>query len=192
MNTHFEVIQYLIDRFNYKSYLEIGVRQNGDKLSIEHIKCELKDGVDIANRGQKYQMTSNEFFKKTELTQKYDIIFIDGDHEKNQVYTDIINSLNHLNESGTIVCHDINPQNERLLAPRYCNNSWETFAKLRSEREDLEMYALAIEAPGVGVIRKGTQKIYNKPVEHTWEFLNNNRTELLNVVDTETFKKLLK
>jgi hypothetical protein len=191
MKTPFDLIQYLIDKFKYTSYLEIGVRQNENKLSIDHINCSEKTGVDIENRGQKYVMSSDQFFNTISLTQKYDIIFVDGDHEKNQVYKDILNSLNHLNENGFIVCHDINPLEEFLLAPRYCNNAWEAFAKLRSERTDLEMYSLTLEAPGVGIIRRGSQKIYDKKIIPNWEFLNSNRQELLNLIDINTLKILL-
>ena len=191
MEAHFHLIQYLIDKMGYKTYVEIGVRKNGTKLSIDHINCTEKIGVDILNRGQKYVMTSDEFFNTIEPTQKYDIIFIDGDHEKTQLNCDIINALKHLNENGSIVVHDINPSEERLLVPRFCNNSWEAFAKLRSEREDLAMYAFDIEAVGVGVIRKGHQILYTNPIEYTWEYLNTHRKELLNVIDLDKFKTIV-
>jgi hypothetical protein len=186
-----DVINYLIECYNYTSFLEIGVRQNGNKLSIDHINCSEKTGVDIENRGQKYVMSSDQFFDTIPLTQKYDIIFVDGDHEKNQVKRDIFNSLNHLNEHGLIVCHDINPLQERLLVPRYCNNAWEAWADLRSTNHDLEMYALNIDH-GPGIIRKGAQQLYTNHIEYTWEYLNMNRIQLLNEISVEEFKEIFK
>ena len=62
-------------------------------------------------------MTSDEFFEQNK--EKFDIVFIDGLHHSEQVYKDILNSLNILNEDGTIICHDMNPTEEfRQIVPR--------------------------------------------------------------------------
>ena len=55
-------------------------------------------------------MTSDEFFKQNE--KRFDLIFIDGLHEANQVFRDVKNSLNYLNENGVILLHDCNPSIE--------------------------------------------------------------------------------
>lgn len=188
MKTRFDVIQYLIDTNKYTRYLEIGVRVSENNMSIEHIKCEHKDGVDPVAGRCNYTMTSNQFFEQIPETQKYDIIFVDGDHEKNQVEIDIYNSLKHLNSGGVIVCHDVNPPTERHLASRYCHNAWETWVKLRQTRPDLEMYALNVDL--VGVIRQGNQTLYTSNVEYTWSFLDANREKLLNVISVDKFKEI--
>lgn len=189
MNLRFDIIQYLINIFNYTSYLELGCRPaENNKLSIDHIQCKYKDSVDIRAHGNNYIMSTDEFFNTIDKSKKYDIIFIDADHEKTAVKKDIMNSLNHLNDNGCIICHDINPPAEHYLKPRYCNNAWETWAELRSTRSDLEMYALPVDM--VGVIRKGYQNIYTDKVEYTWNYLNSNRIELLNLIDINTFKTI--
>ena len=38
----------------------------------------------------------------------FDIIFVDGLHEKQQVKKDILNSIKFLKDGGTIICHDVN------------------------------------------------------------------------------------
>lgn len=68
------------------------------------VAAEIKHGVD-PNVDTTYRMTSDEFFKNY-IKQKYDIVFVDGLHLHEQVYRDIINSLNNLNENGVIVVHD--------------------------------------------------------------------------------------
>lgn len=188
MKNSFDVINYLITTHSYKSYLEIGVRENMGKLSINHINCSHKDGVDIVPGRSNYTMSSDKFFESIPNSQMYDIIFIDGDHEKNQVLKDIENSLKHLNKGGTIVCHDINPPEKFHLAARYCNNCWEAWVELRSTRHDLEMYALNIDL-GPGILRVGTQETYKDKIEFTWEYLNANRTQLLNEISLDKFKK---
>jgi len=133
-----------------------------------------------------YTMTSDQFFEMIADDQMYDIIFVDGDHEKSQVLKDVENSLKHLNTGGTILCHDINPPEEFYLATRYCNNCWEAWAELRSTRSDLEMYALDIDL-GPGIIRKGTQSIYTDKIESSWSYLDTNRKQLLNQINLDEF-----
>jgi hypothetical protein len=190
MKNRFEIIQYLIDTYNYKSYLEIGVRYaaESDNISISTIKCDLKVGVDIENKAATFVMSSDKYFSTINKSQKFDIIFIDGDHEKTQVHKDILNALNHLSPNGLIVCHDVNPFAERQLHPTKCHNAWETWAMLRQTRADLQMHALNIDM--VGIIRKGSQVLYTSDIEYTWQYLDKNRKELLNVIDEHTFKQI--
>ena len=128
----YDVINKLIKIYNHQSYLEIGYL-NGETFNT--IDCPTKNSVDPNGKAQ-FKMISDDFFNNIAFPNGngWDIIFIDGDHEKNQVKKDIINSLKCLNEGGTIVCHDMSPPSELYLAPRYCNNSWEAFAELRQIR----------------------------------------------------------
>jgi len=191
MKTRFDLIQYLINTFNYTTYLELGCRMaENNILSINYIKCQHKDSVDINKNGNNYVMSTDEFFKGPGISKKYDIIFVDADHDKESVRKDILNSLDHLNDNGCVVCHDISPPTEAYLAQRYCNNAWETWALFRSTRSDLEMYATLVDIVGVGVIRKGQQTLYDKEIEYSWDYLNSHRNELLNIVDIETLKSI--
>tara|TARA_R100000388_G_C7232720_1_gene155738 strand:+ start:425 stop:1009 length:585 start_codon:yes stop_codon:yes gene_type:complete len=189
MKTSQDIINYLIEKNGYSKFLEIGVRENAGKLSIDHIKCEHRDGVDIVPGRCNYTMTSDQFFEMISPDQTYDIIYIDGDHEKTQVLKDVENSLKHLNPGGTILCHDVNPPEERWLAPRYCNNCWEAWAELRSTRSDLEMYALNVDL-GPGIIRRGEQNIYTDKIESSWSYLDKNRKQLLNEITVDEFKTI--
>ena len=51
-----------------------------------------------------FKKTSDEFFEKNE--KKFDLIYIDGSHEASQVYKDLCNSWNCLNQEGIIICDD--------------------------------------------------------------------------------------
>lgn len=52
-----------------------------------------------------YREGSDKFFKRTK--RKYDVIFIDGDHEYAQSKRDLTNSIRRLREGGVIFVHDI-------------------------------------------------------------------------------------
>ena len=93
-----DIINFLIKKFDYKTYLEIGV--SNTNLNFNHIEIPYKVGVDPDKSvyGIQHNLTSDEFF--TLNNQKFDIIFIDGMHEFHQVYRDTQNSLNILNDGG--------------------------------------------------------------------------------------------
>jgi hypothetical protein len=126
------------DVINYVSkpddkYLEIGV-ENGYTFNNVHIQNKI--GVDPSPHFESENLvlkTSDDFFEKLEpnVTAKFDIIFIDGLHQCDQVTKDINNSLQFLNENGKILLDDIIPLNydEQLKVPikhRYENGILKT------------------------------------------------------------------
>ena len=89
-------------------------------------------------------MTSDDFFIKNE--EKFDFIFIDGLHHYKQVKKDINNSLNILNEGGTILMHDCLPRNYYYQAvPRsqlnWNGDTWKAFLEIRSD-EKFDTYCI--------------------------------------------------
>ena len=96
--TRTDIINYLIRKYNYKSYLEIGLDTG---VNYEHIQCDSKESVDpffkedhknsrdlqfdsdIPQRIKDlltYRLTSDCFFEQN--TKTYDIIFVDGLHHE--------------------------------------------------------------------------------------------------------------
>lgn len=185
----YSIINYLIQRFHYKTYLEIGIA-NGE--CFNNINIQYKDGVDpVSSIFTKFTMTSDEFFKQLDTHKKYDIIFIDGLHHDYQVYTDIINSLNHLSDNGMILCHDMNPPveicQEKDMRVGYWNGDcWKAFAQLRSEQSDLEMYTIDTDW-GIGIIQRGKQALINIPEKLDYQYLEQNRTHILNLISMDDF-----
>lgn len=108
-----EIINRLVDKFNYKSYLEIGI---GQGTNFEEINCEYKECCDphpfddcVCMDKVTYRMTSDEMFEIMDYNKKFDIIFIDGLHSAEQVLRDLWNSFNHITEHGSILIHDSLP-----------------------------------------------------------------------------------
>ena len=199
----YDIINAFVKKYNYVNYLEIGVRKGAN---LREVIAEHKDGVDpgiesTLTTETNYPITSDKFFELIHNHDiKYDIIFVDGLHHAPQVHKDIINSLNHLKPTGTIICHDMNPlweitqRRESVKECKYWNGDcWKAYIKLRSERSDLEMYVVNTDH-GCGVIRLGEQKLINLPkdaFELDFDFLENNRKELLNLITVEEFFKKL-
>lgn len=188
-----EIIQRLINKIGAKKYLEIGM---GPGLNFNSIECDYKICVDpTPTVPVTYQLTSDDFFKQN--NEKFDVIFIDGLHWSDQVYKDILNSLDVLNDGGYIICHDMNPHSEiiqrypqSIPESEWTGDCWKAWVKLKSERKDLEMFVVDTDY-GCGVIKLGYQELITFPEKLDWETLNNDRKNLLNLLSVEDFKKIL-
>jgi hypothetical protein len=191
--TRTEIIQTLINRISAKKYLEIGI---GCGFNHKTIQCDYKISVEpIPTVPVTHTMTSDDFFKQNNET--FDVIFIDGLHWSEQVYKDITNSLNVLNDGGYIICHDMSPHSEiiqrypqAIPESEWTGDCWKAWVKLKTERNDLNMFVVDTDY-GCGVITNGKQELINVNNELTWEDLNNNRTNLLNLISIDDFKKIL-
>lgn len=196
--TRTELIRSFINKYGYKSYLEIGVNTPAQPgYNWDSIEIETKHGVDPAV-DTTFKVPSDEFFAK-HVKQKYDIIFIDGLHIFEQVYRDIVNSLKWLNENGTIVVHDCNPTKEITQRPERASDVWhgdvwKSILKLRMEEPNITIYTVNTDE-GCAVIQKGKQELFklvNKNIDpYTYHFFNNNRKDILNLISVNEFKKRL-
>jgi len=183
----FELIQFIINKYNLKKYLEIGV---GTGLAFSRIKCELKVGVDPAIKdcirtGEVlYALTSDNFFRGSK--EKFDIVFIDGLHLYEQTIRDIVNSWNCLNENGWIVIHDCLPRNAEMCTRKrntdeWTGDVWKAIVWFRKMYASIECYVLDMDY-GCGVIRKDSSEVSIKDYlwleELDFEWLQKNKEQL--------------
>ena len=188
-----QIINALIEKYNYKSFLELGVN-NG--VNMRSVIAKDKVGVDPAPTPEgeaftTHKMTSDDYFFTN--TRTFDIIFVDGLHHSEQVYKDIKNALKHLNEGGTIVCHDMSPIQEiHQRVPRettiWNGDCWKALIQLRTEHNDLEVFTVDTDW-GCGVIRKGKQPKLKVIEPLTYENLEINRKKWLNLISVDEFIK---
>jgi len=146
-----DLIQFLINKYDYSTYLEIGCDKD---QSFSQIKISHKVGVDPISGGT-IRKTSDEFFKNNK--EKFDIIFIDGLHHYEQVIVDINNALSVLNDNGHILVHDCLPRTIAHQAiPRYRGSwngdVWKSIVELRTKKY-LDVFTCEIDF-GVGIIQK--------------------------------------
>lgn len=192
-----EVINFLIEKYGYKSYLEVGVQypeSNYDKIKIERkIGVEPFPVADWLNKGI-VELTSDMFFKSLEEDVKYDIIFIDGLHTREQCLADIFNSLKHLNEGGCILVHDCLPTEEYQTTKEdngreWTGDVWKSIVDIQY-RKGVKVCTIDTDW-GIGFI---TQEYYTNElelpeepsyVELDWETYKVMRNGLLNVKSVE-------
>lgn len=200
------IINLLAKKIRAKSYLEIGVRkhsENFDKINIKH-KVGVDPCLEVYDREPTFKLTSDDFFAKNKET--FDIIFIDGLHESEQVERDINNSLFCLNQGGYIVGHDMNPAKEyrqfTLNNPKrkefvkktkdtlWNGDCWKAFVKLRKERNDITMHTVDTDF-GCAIISRGKQELLNTQQEDiNYQNLEKNRKKWLNLISVDEFLNL--
>lgn len=189
-----DIINREIELNGYKTYLEIGVSAG---TNLRGVKCDYKVGVDPdpKSKGTTHCMTSDEFFKQNEET--FDIVFIDGLHEAEQVTKDIINSLRFLNKGGTIVLHDMNPKTKAMqevprISREWTGDCWKAMYQYRLESVSL---AYTVDTDyGVGVIKPQEDAIIcNMPIEFSdYENLCEYRKEWLGLISVKEYLSLNK
>jgi len=184
----YDIINILIGKYGYESYLEIGV-DDGDCFS--RIKAKSKESID-PNKPSTYRMTSDEFFAITP-GKSYDIIFIDGLHLAEQAERDIVNSLYILNPNGTVVVHDCLPieewQQQRrqvVLGTPWTGDVWKAFANLRIGRRDLSMLVVDCDW-GCGIIRRGEQVPFPRLPLLDWGCFMRDKQAIMNLISEERF-----
>ena len=187
------IVQDIIQKKNYKSYLEIGCFD--DEL-FNHIKCEQKIGVDPVSGGT-VRKTSDQFFETN--TNKFDCIFIDGLHEYHQVKKDIINSLKYLNDDGIILLHDCLPNNFYAQATPRCQyewngDVWKAIVEFRNNK-DVDVYTCNADY-GIGVIfKRPNNNLLNQTISDyknfKFEEYYYNYNKLMNIIEYDDLLKLI-
>lgn len=115
-------------------YLELGLNcgTNFNSLNIDN-----KVSVDVKSNqtNPTYLMTTDEFFLQNKL--KFNIIYVDADHEYLQVIKDFNNSVDSIEERGVIFLHDCFPPDEKHTHPNLCHNSYKVLNYLIKNNYDI-------------------------------------------------------
>ena len=191
----FDIINKLIEKHGYESYLEIGTQ--GDAC-LREIKCNYKVGIDPdpvfhdeKNSNEFHTMNSDLFFSQN--VRRFDLVFVDGLHESPQVKKDIRNSLHYLKPGGTVVVHDCNPQeeiNQQVPMPHvgsWNGDVWRAWLWFR-QLATADMYVIDADE-GCGVIQRGYQQTINYDSDMTFAEFAENRKKLLNLISLDEWEQ---
>jgi hypothetical protein len=183
----YDIINKIIIKRNYTSYLEIGCFKDE---TFNQINIKKKIGVDPVSGGN-LRMTSDQFF--IENKEKFDLIFIDGLHVYEQVIKDIFNSIKVLKENGIILVHDCLPrklwyQTPTRMSDTWNGDVWKAIVECRT-LENIDTYTCLADE-GIGVIK--VQKNNNLLNLNLSNFKNlkykeyyTNRESLMNIISVE-------
>lgn len=172
-----DIINLIIQLWDLKSYLEIGI---SDPLAnFSSVVCDNKVGVDPAHRTNDniVGITSDKFFLENS-DQKFDLIFIDGDHTYGQVTRDVTNSIRSLSYGGAIVMHDCCPPSFDFLTRFSCGECFKAFLDLR-KRCELTSFCVDCDY-GVGICIPWKKSISSVPeISHEYSFDDFNKNRVI-------------
>ena len=97
---------FIINNFKVKKVVCVDIWEDENFKEEQHKNFNnyKKNINEFSNIVETFKGTSDAFFLKQK--DKYDVIYIDGSHETDQVYKDIKNSWNILNVNGILICDD--------------------------------------------------------------------------------------
>ena len=208
----YEAIQQVVDKTNAVHYLEVGTQTARTLATVE---VDHKVGVDPDPFAEKraeqmcnslgnqktmkfYCRPSDEFFEETKeplFDGGYDVIFIDGMHEREQWKRDIKNAMQQLNPEGVILAHDCNPPTEKSQIVQMMDNRewvgdvWKGFVDLRQEM-GCDMFVVDSDY-GIGVIRPSAKQEPLDKIENELAYcdLQENKHEWLNLKSVDEFNR---
>jgi len=204
----YDLINYLIKKNNFKTYLEIGYQHgiNYSNICIENKttidpypsvtlnNLQMENKIYVDKDINLYLTTSNTFFET--FDHKYDIIFIDGLHTYEQVKLDFENSIKSLNENGLIVLHDMNPidvfHEGRIITGRERSKSFADGGQWNGDcyklaidmyngKYDYEYFTVDIDQ-GCMIVSKKLRNASKNNIEKSYDALLSNRKSILNLI----------
>jgi hypothetical protein len=152
------------------SYLELGVRDN---INFNVIKCKNKSSVDV-NGAATFTGTTDEYFSSLSPEIKFDIIYIDANHDFDFVLRDFNNSVDHANK--WIIIHDMIPPTEEFSQNCLCSDSYKLLYHILKE-ENFEIYPMDNNF-GLTLIKCPVTKVY--PPEAVTHLLYTEFVEYMN------------
>lgn len=165
-------------RSNCQSYFEIGVNRGRSLAGVDAAAVGVDPNMRLAFDvvGKKpmallYQMTSDDFFAKHDLTGLFgravDMAFLDGMHTFEFLLRDFINTERHCHEGSTIFLHDCFPVNAEMterernaearrdkeLRNYWTGDVWKLIPILKTYRPELSITCTNCAPTGLAIIR---------------------------------------
>jgi predicted O-methyltransferase YrrM len=142
-----QVLQSFIDLQRDKTYLEIGVEggrtfhaiQAAKKVAVDPIFRFALPATLVTSEVEYHQITSDSYFEKAKLEDRFGVIYLDGLHTVEQTLRDLLNAIERLHPGGVIVIDDVLPSSwaasldlqsdaafvrNRLASERFDGESW--------------------------------------------------------------------
>lgn len=143
-NDHVQMIKSIAlglksaDKLN--TYLELGIRKGPCFNSIAPLSKDKAYAVDINDCYKAIKHNKNlvwfhgssvDFLKNHNKKKKFDLVFIDADHNYRSSLRDFDLVFPLVNDNGLILMHDTYPPSEEYLTPSRCGDTYKTAEFIR-------------------------------------------------------------
>lgn len=162
---HIQIIKAIADGLMkagfLNSYLEIGIK-TGSCFNIIAPLAKKAYAVDILNCYKRIKQNKNliwfhgesgAFLKNHNPKKKFDLVFIDGNHEHKGSLEDFSLVLPLVRDNGIILLHDTYPPTKEYTSKSYCFDTYKTADFIRKNYKDVEIVTLPFYY-GISVVRK--------------------------------------
>jgi SAM-dependent methyltransferase len=174
-----DMINMIAKKIGAKTYLEIGV-QTGKTFRAVNVEDKIGVDPDPQWKDQTHIMGSDQFFEQLEDDEKFDIIFVDGLHQWEQVARDLANSVEHLAPGGVILVDDCAPrqkayQTRQPTAVHWTGDVWRAWLRYRSKMAKRGWFSCTYDvAFGLGILHQHKDAVelsddVETMCEHSWK-----------------------
>lgn len=160
------LIKFLVSMYQPDVYVEVGI-QKGHCFKQIAPTVKKAIGIDIKLM---FNQPGSILIEKPSLEAAenwehglIDLLFIDGDHEKNAVLADIDAFLPHVRPyTGLILLHDTYPGTKELAVNGYCYNAWKAAREIHRNKKysDIEIITLPGPYAGLSILRKADKHLH--------------------------------
>lgn len=160
---HEHLIPYLCSLIGARTYLELGVYDGACLFKVaEHVPGIKVVGVDLrplpfipVNKNVTFVLSDTTAYLRGLTDEKFDVVFIDANHEENNILTDLDWVFPHVSDHGLIFLHDTFPMDQSWTTPELCGSAYKVPRSLGLLGNVLEFVTLPYH-PGLTIIRKRT------------------------------------
>lgn len=141
-----------------ENYLEVGVYR-GETIRKVSKFCSNNVGVDIDQeaiesiagiRNVTGFLGSLQDFCLQPQEIKFDLIFIDANHDVQSVVRDFESAKTLISEKGLVLLHDTWPKNSNFISPQFCGTAYQAVQIIRSEHPAWNLITITTH-PGITV-----------------------------------------
>lgn len=143
-------------------YLELGIRAGScfnevAPLAKEAYAVDINDCFKYIKSNKNmmwFRGKTTDFLNNYNRANKFDLVFIDANHNHESSLNDFELSLPLVHENGLILLHDTYPTKEELLSKKYCGDSYKTADVIRRKYGDVCEIATLPFYYGISVVRR--------------------------------------